>query len=233
MSTVFESISDGFYTAFFEPDQDKRKDKIEAWIKESSPVIQSAVENELRIYLEKLLKDSWTEKGWESRAKSFFSPYQALIRKKDTPLSSFIDEYKLTLDVTLRKQSPSKDVIVNPLTHEVREKTNKAIDVAKIAIAKLEPPSTISLREIDLHNDYKVEVAIPMLEKFLEESYRDNVRRVRIIHGKGIFVLQKAVREYLEKHRLVLPKSISSADKDHGGEGATEANLIDFDSNLL
>ncbi len=55
MPTVFESISDGFYTAFFEPDQDKRKDKIEAWIKESTPVIQSAVENDLRAYLEEIL----------------------------------------------------------------------------------------------------------------------------------------------------------------------------------
>ena len=27
MPTVFESLSDGFYTAFFEPDPDRRKEK--------------------------------------------------------------------------------------------------------------------------------------------------------------------------------------------------------------
>lgn len=72
MPTVFESISDGFYTAFFEPDQDKRKDKIEAWIKESTPVIQSAVENDLRAYLEEILEATWTEKGWEARVEKFY-----------------------------------------------------------------------------------------------------------------------------------------------------------------
>jgi len=221
MAKVFESISDGFYTAFFQPDEEKRKEAIEAWIKESTPVIQSAAERELREYLDNILKDTWTVEGWKARAQKFYNP-------------PFIDTYKLYLDINIRSiSSKNKDDIVDPLTSEVRAKTIEAAEGAKIAIAKLEPPSPTPLREIDLHNDYKVEVAIPMLEKFLEESYRDNVRRVRIIHGKGIFVLQKAVRGYLEKHRLVASKSISSADKDHGGEGATEADLIDFDSNLL
>jgi DNA-nicking Smr family endonuclease len=51
---------------------------------------------------------------------------------------------------------------------------------------------------------------------------------VRIIHGKGIFVLQKAIREYLGTHRYVVSNTVSAADKDHGGEGATEANLVEF-----
>ena len=75
MPTVFESISDGFYTAFFEPDPDKRKDKIEAWIKESTPVIQSAVENDLKAYLEGLLEATWTEKGWKARTEKFYGSF--------------------------------------------------------------------------------------------------------------------------------------------------------------
>ncbi|MFC1874500.1 Smr/MutS family protein, partial [Chloroflexota bacterium] len=198
MTKVFESISDSFYTAFFQPDTEKRKEAIEACIQESTPVIQSAVERELRGCFKNILKDTWTVEGWKARAQKFYNP-------------PFMDTYKLYLDINIRPLSPkNKDDVLDPLTPEVREKTVEAAKAAKIAISKMEPPSTIALREIDLHNDYKVEVAIPMLEKFLEESYRDNVRRVRIIHGKGIFVLRKAVREYLEKHRLVLPKSISS-----------------------
>ena len=72
MATIFETISDGFYTAFFEPDPDKRRDKIEVWIKESTPVIQSAVENDLRAYLDEILKDTWEEKGWKARAEKFY-----------------------------------------------------------------------------------------------------------------------------------------------------------------
>ena len=48
---------------------------------------------------------------------------------------------------------------------------------------------------------------------------------------KGIGVLRRAVRDYLEKNKLI--RSIKSADKDHGGEGATEAQLVDYNENLL
>ena len=122
-------------------------------------------------------------------------------------------------------------MIVSTLTPEVRVKTTEAAEAAKWAIAKLEPPSPVALREIDLHGN-TVDEAIPIVENFLKESYRENVRRVRIIHGKGIFVLRNAIREYLGTHKFVKSESISPADKDHGGEGATEANLVEFSVNV-
>lgn len=230
MPTVFESISDGFYTAFFEPNPDKRKDKIDAWIKESTPIIQSAVEKDLRAYLDEILKDTWTEKGWKARAEKYYGRLVPVGKKDVLP---FIDAYKLYLDINIRLHtSRKKDIIVDTLFPEVRVKTNDAIETAKTAIAKLEPPSPIAIREIDLHGDTVAE-AIPIIEEFLYECYRDNVRRVRIIHGKGIFVLQKAIREHLGTHKLVQSSSISPADKDHGGEGATEANLVNFSVDKL
>lgn len=104
-------------------------------------------------------------------------------------------------------------------------KADASIETAK----KEQTPPPIALREIDLHTNHTVEEAIPMLGEFLKESYRDNVRLVRIIHGKGIGVLRNAIREYLETNEFV--KSFGSADKDHGGEGATEANIKDFSVN--
>lgn len=230
MPTVFEAISDGFYTAFFEPDQDKRKEKIEAWIKESTPVIQSAVESDLRAYLEGILEDTLTEKQWKTRAEKYYGQSVRIGKRDELP---FIDAYKLSLDVKIRLRALRTDIVVDTLTPEVREKTNEAIDTAKWAIAKLEPPSPQALREINLHENHTVEEAIPLVKHFLDECYRDNVRRVRIIHGKGIGVLRNAIGEYLEIHRYIILDSISSADKDHGGEGATEANLIAFSVNNL
>jgi hypothetical protein len=231
MATVFESISDGFYAAFFQPDPEKRKEVIEAWIKESTPVIQSAVENDLRAYLENILEATWTEKGWEARVKKFIGTTSSGVRKGDPP--AFIDAYRLYLDVKIRRhESRDQDIVADTLTPEVRAKTNEAIEAAKTAVAKLEPPSPIAIREIDLHGN-TVEEAIPIIENFLRECYRGNVRRVRVIHGKGIFVLQRAIREYLGTHKFVKSESISPADKDHGGEGATEAVLVDFSVNKL
>ena len=111
------------------------------------------------------------------------------------------------------------------LAKAFKDETNSA------RATKIGPPPPISLKEIDLHNNPNIEKAIPMLEKFMKESYRDNVRSIRIIHGKGIGVLRNAVRLHLESHRLV--KSLGTADKDHGGEGATEANLVDYNVELL
>ena len=105
---------------------------------------------------------------------------------------------------------------------------NEAIEKAKWAIAGNEIPTPVAIREINLHEDHTIEKAIPLVKDFLDECYRDNVRRVRIIHGKGIGVLRQAVSDYLEIHRYIVRESISFADKDHGGEGATEANLIEF-----
>ena len=68
MPTVFENLSDGFYTAFFESDSEKRKTAIESWVKSAVPVLQEAVENDICAYLEPILKDTWTPEGWMSRA---------------------------------------------------------------------------------------------------------------------------------------------------------------------
>jgi len=111
------------------------------------------------------------------------------------------------------------------LTKVVEHKT------LNLEASKIGTPPAIPLREIDLHGNHNIEEAIPMLQDFIKESYRDNVRVIRIVHGKGIGVLRDAVRTHLESHKLV--KSVSSADKDHGGEGATEAQLVDYNMNLL
>jgi dsDNA-specific endonuclease/ATPase MutS2 len=95
---------------------------------------------------------------------------------------------------------------------------------------KIVPPA-IPLKEIDLHNTPNIEEAIPLLEKFIKDSYRENVRSIRIIHGKGIGVLRNAARLHLESHKLI--KSFRPADNDHGGDGATEANLIDYNVDLI
>jgi DNA-nicking Smr family endonuclease len=234
MPTVFGSISDGFYTAFFEPDPDKRKERIQAWIKESAPVIQAAVEDELKDYLDELLDGTWTERGWISRARKFYGEYRTSVVKKDTKTIPFIDAYQLQLSLKILR-SDAKDIHrrVGETTPEIRDKTIEAIEKAKTETAKLEPPTPVQIRETDLHEYATVEGAIASVGKFLKDSFRDNVRRVRIIHGMGEGVLREAVRECLDEHPFVVSISISSADAKHGGEGATEANLVTLKAELL
>ncbi len=161
MPTVFESISDGFYTAFFEPDPDKRKEGIEAWIKRSAPAIQAAVEDELRDYLDELLDSTWTEKGWTSRARKFYGEYRPPLVKKDTRIIPFVDAYQLQLSLgILRNDAKGIRRRIGETTPEIRDRTIEAIEKAKTAIAKLEPPAPVPIREIDLHEYASVEEAI-------------------------------------------------------------------------
>ena len=143
MPTIFESISDGFYTAFFEPDKDKRKDKIEAWIKESIPVIQSAVESDLRAYLEGILGDTWTETQWKARAEKYYGRSVRIGKRDELP---FIDAYKLSLDVKIRQRALRTDIVTDTLTPEVRAKTNEAIGFVKKVLSELKTAQSLEVK---------------------------------------------------------------------------------------
>ncbi len=76
--------------------------------------------------------------------------------------------------------------------------------------------------EIDLHR-LTVEEAVPLVDKFLHESFKTGLYRVWIIHGKGTGALRSAVRHHLAKHPLVI--YCSAANGDRGGAGATQVEL--------
>ncbi len=78
--------------------------------------------------------------------------------------------------------------------------------------------------EIDLHG-LTVEAAIPLVDRFLNSSYRARLHRVWVIHGKGTGTLRSELRNYLRKHPLVA--RCSMADGCRGGAGCTQVDLID------
>ena len=86
------------------------------------------------------------------------------------------------------------------------------------------PVPVIPQIELDLHG-MTVDEAIPLVDRYLEDSYNQYMRQVWIVHGKGTGVLREAVRGHLKDHRLV--KSSAPADSNHVEEGATEVIMID------
>jgi DNA-nicking Smr family endonuclease len=76
--------------------------------------------------------------------------------------------------------------------------------------------------ELDLHR-LTVEEAIPKIDEFLHYTYTAGLHYVRIVHGKGSGVLRQEVSRYLSTHPLV--KRFTTADRFHGGIGATEVEL--------
>jgi DNA mismatch repair protein MutS2 len=68
-----------------------------------------------------------------------------------------------------------------------------------------------------------VDEATGELEKYLDQAFLAGLPRVRIIHGTGMGVLRRALREYLRSHPHVA--RIEEPTHQEGGAGATIADL--------
>ena len=76
--------------------------------------------------------------------------------------------------------------------------------------------------ELDLHG-YRVAEAIPEIDRFLERSHAAGLRKVLIVHGKGLHsaeapVLKQAVVAHLRRHPLVEASGVP--ERKDGGSGA-------------
>ncbi|WP_420264783.1 endonuclease MutS2 [Candidatus Magnetominusculus dajiuhuensis] len=69
----------------------------------------------------------------------------------------------------------------------------------------------------------RVDPAISVLERYLNDAAIAEHKDVRIIHGIGTGTLARAVREHLEAHPLV--RAYKKGDKDTGGEAVTVVSL--------
>jgi DNA mismatch repair protein MutS2 len=81
-----------------------------------------------------------------------------------------------------------------------------------------------SVRELDLRGR-RIDDAIPVLEKWLDDCIRAQLDSVKIIHGFGTEQLKKAIRQFLSKSRYV--SKWRAGDMASGGDGITWATLAD------
>jgi DNA mismatch repair protein MutS2 len=61
------------------------------------------------------------------------------------------------------------------------------------------------------------------VERFIDRAFLAGLPRIRIVHGTGMGVLRRTLREYLRNHPHVT--TITEAPQNQGGQGATEVEL--------
>ena len=61
------------------------------------------------------------------------------------------------------------------------------------------------------------------VEKFIDRAFLAGMPRVRVVHGSGMGILRKALRQYLKKHPHV--ESVTEPPSNEGGGGATVVEL--------
>jgi DNA mismatch repair protein MutS2 len=68
-----------------------------------------------------------------------------------------------------------------------------------------------------------VDEATTEVEKFVDRAFLAGLPRVRVVHGSGMGILRKALRQYLQKHPHVA--SVTEPPQNEGGGGATVVEL--------
>jgi DNA mismatch repair protein MutS2 len=78
-------------------------------------------------------------------------------------------------------------------------------------------PPTLSLRGL------KVDEALPMLDKYLDDAALAGLRHITVVHGKGTGALRKAVHEFLRTHPHV--RRFRLGERGEGESGVTIVEL--------
>lgn len=71
----------------------------------------------------------------------------------------------------------------------------------------------------------RVDEALPLLDRFLDDAFLSGKQLVRIVHGKGTGTMRQVVREQLSHHPVV--KSFRPGEPVEGGAGVTIVELAD------
>jgi DNA mismatch repair protein MutS2 len=70
---------------------------------------------------------------------------------------------------------------------------------------------------------YTVDDATRAVEKFVDHAFLAGLPRVRVVHGSGMGILRKALRQALQQHPHV--ESVAEPPHNEGGGGATVVEL--------
>ena len=65
----------------------------------------------------------------------------------------------------------------------------------------------------------RVEEALPLVDKAIDEALLGGLRELEVIHGAGTGRLRKAVRDYLREHDFV--ENFGPGGPGRGGDGVT------------
>ena len=135
-------------------------------------------------------------------------------------ISRKVDENHFEVEIGVMKMRIARDDIAEVLTRAA-DSPVKAARAKGISIS-LENENQSAPSEINVIG-YTVDDAIREVERFVDRAFLAGLPRVRVVHGSGMGILRKALRQYLQKHPHVA--TVAEPPQHEGGGGATVAEL--------
>jgi DNA mismatch repair protein MutS2 len=135
-------------------------------------------------------------------------------------VSRRIDDNHFEVEIGAMKMKIARDDIADVLVH-ASDSPVKAARARGISVS-LESENQTMPSEINVIGR-TVDDATREVEKFVDRAFLAGLPRVRVVHGSGMGILRKALRQYLQKHPHV--ESVSEPPQNEGGGGATVVEL--------
>jgi DNA mismatch repair protein MutS2 len=131
-----------------------------------------------------------------------------------------IDDNHFEVEIGAMKMKIARDDIADVLVH-ASDSPVKAARARGISVS-LESENQSMPSEINVIGR-TVDDATREVEKFVDRAFLAGLSRVRVVHGSGMGILRKALRQYLQKHPHV--ESVTEPPQNEGGGGATVVEL--------
>lgn len=135
-------------------------------------------------------------------------------------VSRRVDENHFEVEIGAMKMKIARDDIAEVLSRAA-DSPVKAARARGISIS-LEKENASVASEINVIGR-TVDDATREVEKFVDRAFLAGLPRVRVVHGSGMGILRKALRQYLQKHPHV--ESVTEPPQNEGGGGATVVEL--------
>jgi DNA mismatch repair protein MutS2 len=131
-----------------------------------------------------------------------------------------LDDSQFEVEVGVMKMRIARDDIAEVVTRASETPVRAARARGVSVVLERENENVPSEINVIGHN---VDDATREVEKFVDRAFLAGLPRVRIVHGSGMGILRKALRQFLQKHPHV--ESIAEPPQNEGGGGATVAEL--------
>jgi DNA mismatch repair protein MutS2 len=131
-----------------------------------------------------------------------------------------VDDNHFEVEIGAMKMKIARDDIAEVLARTA-ESPVKAARARGISVS-LESENQSVPSEINVIGR-TVDEATREVEKFVDRAFLAGLARVRVVHGSGMGILRKALRQYLQKHPHV--ESVAEPPQNEGGGGATVVEL--------